>query len=122
MKWSVHTLTERIKVRIVFGTSPEAVKMARLVKELKRCNKEFEKIVTITAQHREMLDQVVDIFKIELDLALTIMKEGHSLAKITSRVLDGLDVIMKETKPDIVLSHGDTSTTFSASLAAFSNQ
>ena len=122
MKWSVHTLTERIKVMIVFGTRPEAVKMAPLVKELKRRNKEFETIVTITAQHREMLDQVLDIFKIEPDFDLNIMKKGQSLAQITTRVLDGLDVIMKETKPDIVLSHGDTSTTFSASLAAFYNQ
>ena len=122
MKWSVHTLTERIKVMVVFGTRPEAVKMAPLVKELKRRNKEFETIVTITAQHREMLDQVLDIFKIEPDFDLNIMKKGQSLAQITTRVLDGLDVIMKETKPDIVLSHGDTSTTFSASLAAFYNQ
>ena len=122
MKWSVHTLTERIKVMIVFGTRPEAVKMAPLVKELKRRNKEFETIVTITAQHREMLDQVLDIFKIKPDFDLNIMKKGQSLAQITTRVLDGLDVIMKDTKPDIVLSHGDTSTTFSASLAAFYNQ
>ena len=122
MKWSVHTLTERIKVMVVFGTRPEAVKMAPLVKELKRRNKEFETIVTITAQHREMLDQVLDIFKIEPDFDLNIMKKGQSLAQITTRVLDGLDVIMKDTKPDIVLSHGDTSTTFSASLAAFYNQ
>ncbi|HLQ97368.1 MAG TPA: UDP-N-acetylglucosamine 2-epimerase (non-hydrolyzing) [Candidatus Dormibacteraeota bacterium] len=115
-------MTERIKVMIVFGTRPEAVKMAPLVKELKRRNKEFETIVTITAQHREMLDQVLDIFKIEPDFDLNIMKKGQSLAQITTRVLDGLDVIMKDTKPDIVLSHGDTSTTFSASLAAFYNQ
>lgn len=122
MKWSVHTLTERIKVMVVFGTRPEAVKMAPLVKALKRRNKEFETIVTITAQHREMLDQVLDIFKIKPDFDLNIMKKGQSLAQITTRVLDGLDVIMKDTKPDIVLSHGDTSTTFSASLAAFYNQ
>ena len=122
MKWSVHTLTERIKVMVVFGTRPEAVKMAPLVKALKRRNKEFETIVTITAQHREMLDQVLDIFKIKPDFDLNIMKKGQSLAQITTRVLDGLDVIMKDIKPDIVLSHGDTSTTFSASLAAFYNQ
>ena len=122
MKWSVHTLTERIKVMVVFGTRPEAVKMAPLVKALKRRNNEFETIVTITAQHREMLDQVLGIFKIKPDFDLNIMKKGQSLAQITTRVLDGLDVIMKDTKPDIVLSHGDTSTTFSASLAAFYNQ
>lgn len=122
MKWSVQTLTKRIKVMIVFGTRPEAIKMAPLVQELKSRPKEFETIVTITAQHREMLDQVLKIFKIAPDYDLDIMQEGQSLAQITTRVLEGLDLVMKEVKPDIVLSHGDTSTTFAASLAAFYNQ
>ncbi len=107
---------------IVFGTRPEAIKMAPLVQELRSRPKEFETFVTITAQHREMLDQVLEIFKIIPDFDLNIMKKGQSLAQITTRVLEGLDSVMKETKPDIVLSHGDTSTTFSASLAAFYNQ
>lgn len=107
---------------IVFGTRPEAIKMAPLVLELKKRAEEFETIVTITAQHREMLDQVLEIFKITPDFDLDIMKESQSLAQITTGVLEGLDLIMKETEPDIVLSHGDTSTTFAASLAAFYNQ
>src|SRR5690625_6813734 len=86
MKWSVHTLTERIKVMVVFGTRPEAVKMAPLVKALKRRSKEFETIVTITAQHREMLDQVLDIFKIEPDFDLNIMKKGQSLDRKSTRL------------------------------------
>lgn len=107
---------------IVFGTRPEAIKMAPLVQELKRRPREFETIVTITAQHREMLDQVLEIFEIEPDFDLNIMKKGQTLAQITTRGLEGLDIVMKETRPDIVLSHGDTSTTFAASLAAFYNQ
>lgn len=107
---------------IVFGTRPEAIKMAPLVQELKSRPDEFETVVTITAQHREMLDQVLEIFKITPDFDLNIMKKGQSLAQITTRVLEGLDTVMKKTSPDIVLSHGDTSTTFAASLAAFYNQ
>lgn len=114
-------MDKRIKVMSVFGTRPEAVKMAPLVLELKK-RKEFESIVTVTAQHREMLDQVLDIFNITPDYDLNIMKDKQSLAQITTRVLDGLDKLIKETTPDIVLIHGDTSTTFSASLAAFYNQ
>lgn len=113
---------ERIKVMTIFGTRPEAIKMAPLVLELKRRSEEFEPIITVTAQHREMLDQVLEIFEITPDFDLNIMKEKQSLAQITTRALEGLDHVMKETKPDMVLVHGDTSTTFVASLAAFYNQ
>ncbi|MBY7144654.1 UDP-N-acetylglucosamine 2-epimerase (non-hydrolyzing) [Virgibacillus sp. NKC19-3] len=106
----------------VFGTRPEAIKMAPLVKELNKRSERFESIVTVTAQHREMLDQVLDIFRIKPDYDLDIMKQNQTLAQITNRTLNGLDEIMKETKPDVVLVHGDTSTTFAASLAAFYNQ
>ncbi|SET66023.1 UDP-N-acetylglucosamine 2-epimerase (non-hydrolysing) [Oceanobacillus limi] len=115
-------MTKRIKVMTIFGTRPEAIKMAPLVLELEKRSDEFESIVTVTAQHREMLDQVLEIFKIKPDFDLNIMKQKQSLAQITTRALEGLDEIMKETKPDIVLVHGDTSTTFAASLAAFYNQ
>ncbi|MGJ9458120.1 non-hydrolyzing UDP-N-acetylglucosamine 2-epimerase [Oceanobacillus sp. CF4.6] len=115
-------MTKRIRVMTIFGTRPEAIKMAPLVLELKKRSEEFEPIVTVTAQHREMLDQVLEIFKITPDFDLNIMKKQQSLAQITTRALEGLDEVMKETKPDIVLVHGDTSTTFAASLAAFYNQ
>lgn len=113
---------KKIKVMSVFGTRPEAIKMAPLVLELQKRSEEFESIVAVTAQHREMLDQVLDIFKITPDYDLNIMKEKQSLAQITTRVLEGLDEVIKETKPDIVLVHGDTSTTFAAGLAAYYNQ
>lgn len=106
----------------IFGTRPEAIKMAPLVLELINRSDEFETIVTVTAQHREMLDQVMKTFKIEPDIDLNIMKDKQSLVEITNRTLAGLDKVMKEVKPDIVLVHGDTSTTFSASLAAYYNQ
>src|SRR5699024_20634 len=112
----------RIKVMTIFGTRPEAIKMAPLVLELNKRHIEFEPIVTVTAQHREMLDQVLQVFHIQPDYDLNIMKEKQSLAQITTRTLEGLDHIMKETNPDIVLVHGDTTTTFAASLAAFYNQ
>lgn len=115
-------MSRRIKVMSIFGTRPEAIKMAPLVLELSKRSNEFESIVTVTAQHREMLDQVLNVFEIVPDYDLDIMKEKQTLAQITTRVLEGLDNIMKETKPDIVLVHGDTSTTFAASLAAFYNQ
>ncbi|MFD1036858.1 non-hydrolyzing UDP-N-acetylglucosamine 2-epimerase [Virgibacillus byunsanensis] len=115
-------MTKRIKVMTIFGTRPEAIKMAPLVLELKKRNDQFEPIVTVTAQHREMLDQVLEIFDITPDFDLNIMKQKQSLAQITTRALEGLDEVMKETKPDIVLVHGDTTTTFAASLAAFYNQ
>ncbi|WP_163969633.1 non-hydrolyzing UDP-N-acetylglucosamine 2-epimerase [Oceanobacillus halotolerans] len=115
-------MSKRIKVMTIFGTRPEAIKMAPLVLELNKRSDEFESIVAVTAQHREMLDQVLAIFGVSPDFDLNIMKKGQSLAQITTRALEGLDRIMKETKPDIVLVHGDTSTTFTASLAAFYNQ
>ncbi|MDC3411790.1 non-hydrolyzing UDP-N-acetylglucosamine 2-epimerase [Terrihalobacillus insolitus] len=115
-------MTDRIKVMTIFGTRPEAIKMAPLVLELKKRPEQFEPIVTVTAQHREMLDQVLDIFGITPDHDLNIMKSRQSLAQITTRALEGLDEVMQQTKPDIVLVHGDTTTTFAASLAAYYNQ
>ena len=111
----------KIKVMMVFGTRPEAIKMAPLALELKK-HDDIETIVCVTAQHREMLDQVLEIFDITPDFDLDIMKERQTLVGITCRVLEGLDGILKEQKPDIVLVHGDTSTSFVAALAAFYNQ
>lgn len=113
---------KQIKVMTIFGTRPEAIKMAPLVLELKKRSDQFESIVTVTAQHREMLDQVLDIFAITPDYDLDIMKQQQTLAQITTRALEGLDDVMKKTQPDIVLVHGDTTTTFAASLAAYYNQ
>lgn len=110
-----------IKVMSIFGTRPEAIKMAPLVKELER-RKEIESIVCVTAQHREMLDQVLETFDIKPDYDLNIMKQGQTLSEITSRALLGLEEVIKEVKPDIVLVHGDTTTTFAGALAAFYNQ
>ncbi|WP_156290931.1 non-hydrolyzing UDP-N-acetylglucosamine 2-epimerase [Oceanobacillus salinisoli] len=115
-------MNKRIKVMTIFGTRPEAIKMAPLVLELNKRSNEFESIVTVTAQHREMLDQVLEIFDITPDYDLNIMKKQQSLTQITTRALEGLDEVMKKTKPDIVLVHGDTSTTFAASIAAYYNQ
>lgn len=109
-----------IKVMTIFGTRPEAIKMAPLVKELKK-NEKIECIVCVTAQHREMLDQVLETFQIIPDYDLNIMKSGQTLTDITSRVLYGLENVIKEVKPNIVLVHGDTSTTFAGALAAFYN-
>ena len=105
----------------VFGTRPEAIKMAPLALELKKYD-EIEPIVCVTAQHREMLDQVLEIFGIKPDYDLDIMKTRQSLIGITTRVLEGLDEVIKKEQPDIVLVHGDTSTSFVAALAAFYNQ
>ncbi|MEH6888990.1 UDP-N-acetylglucosamine 2-epimerase (non-hydrolyzing) [Bacillus sp. JJ864] len=115
-------MTERIKVMTIFGTRPEAIKMAPLVLELQKHSQQIESIVTVTAQHRQMLDQVLDIFGIKPNYDLNIMKDRQTLIDITTRGLEGLDKVMKEAKPDIVLVHGDTTTTFIASLAAFYNQ
>ena len=112
----------KLKVMTVFGTRPEAIKMAPLVLELEKHPDEIESIVCVTAQHREMLDQVLEIFGITPDYDLDIMKERQTLVGITSRVLEGLDKVIKEVKPDIVLVHGDTSTSFVGALAAFYNQ
>jgi UDP-N-acetylglucosamine 2-epimerase (non-hydrolysing) len=111
-----------IKVMTIFGTRPEAIKMAPLVLELQKYPDVFDSIVTVTAQHRQMLDQVLDIFHITPDYDLNIMKERQTLTGVTTRGLEGLDQVMKEAKPDIVLVHGDTTTTFVASLAAYYNQ
>ncbi|OUN61175.1 UDP-N-acetylglucosamine 2-epimerase (non-hydrolyzing) [Ligilactobacillus salivarius] len=115
-------LMKKIKVMTVFGTRPEAIKMAPLVLELQKQSQRFEEITTVSAQHREMLDQVLDIFHIKPDYDLNIMHARQTLTDITSNVLINLDKILKEAKPDIVLVHGDTTTTFAASVAAFYNQ
>lgn len=106
----------------IFGTRPEAIKMAPLVLELEKNSDRIESIVTVTAQHREMLDQVLQTFEIEPDFDLNIMKSRQTLIDVATRGLEGLDGIMKEAQPDIVLVHGDTATTFIGSLAAFYNQ
>ena len=111
----------KIKVMSVFGTRPEAIKMAPLVKELES-RKEIESIVCVTAQHREMLDQVLETFDIKPDYDLNIMKQGQTLGDVTTRALNGLEEVIKECRPDIVLVHGDTTTTFAGALAAFYNQ
>lgn len=110
------------KVMTVFGTRPEAIKMAPLVHELKKHSEQIESVVCVTAQHRQMLDQVLEIFDITPDYDLNIMKDRQTLVDVTTRALQSLDAVIKEVKPDIVLVHGDTSTTFVASLAAFYNQ
>ena len=111
----------KIKVMTIFGTRPEAIKMAPLVKELE-LREEIESIVCVTAQHRQMLDQVLHTFNIEPDYDLNIMKQGQTLVDITTRALQSLSSTIQEVKPDIVLVHGDTTTTLSGSLAAFYNQ
>jgi UDP-N-acetylglucosamine 2-epimerase (non-hydrolysing) len=115
-------LKRPIKVMTIFGTRPEAIKMAPLVLELQKHPEHFESIVTVTAQHRQMLDQVLNIFNITPDYDLNIMKDRQTLIDVTTRGLEGLDKVMKEVQPDIVLVHGDTTTTFVASLAAYYNQ
>ena len=109
-----------IKVISIFGTRPEAIKMAPLVKELEK-RKEIESIVVVTAQHRQMLDSVLETFNIKPDYDLNIMKQGQTLGEITTRALTGLEEVIKKEKPDIVLVHGDTTTTFAGALAAFYN-
>ncbi|PGS56041.1 non-hydrolyzing UDP-N-acetylglucosamine 2-epimerase [Bacillus sp. AFS041924] len=111
-----------VKVMTIFGTRPEAIKMAPLVLELAKYPEQIESIVTVTAQHRQMLDQVLEIFEITPDYDLNIMKDRQTLIDVTTRGLEGLNKIMQDVKPDIVLVHGDTTTTFIASLAAFYNQ
>ncbi|MDN3233472.1 non-hydrolyzing UDP-N-acetylglucosamine 2-epimerase [Priestia megaterium] len=113
---------DKIKVMTVFGTRPEAIKMAPLVKELQKNQDKIDSIVTVTAQHREMLDQVLETFKINPDYDLNIMKDRQTLTDVTINALKGLDNVIKSVKPDLILVHGDTTTTFAASLAAFYNQ
>lgn len=109
-------------VMLVFGTRPEAIKMAPLVKEFKKNEKEFKAVVCVTGQHREMLDQVLHIFDITPDYDLNIMKQGQDLYDVTARVLVGMRDVLKEVKPDVVLVHGDTTTSTAAALAAFYQQ
>jgi UDP-N-acetylglucosamine 2-epimerase (non-hydrolysing) len=112
---------KKIKVLSIFGTRPEAIKMAPVVKELES-RKEIESIVCVTAQHREMLDQVLNVFKIKPDYDLNIMHQGQTLGEITTKALNGLEEVINKVKPDIVLVHGDTTTAFAGALAAFYNQ
>lgn len=110
------------RVMLVFGTRPEAIKMCPLVKEFQKHNDEFETIVCVTGQHREMLDQVLNIFEVKPDFDLNIMKQGQDLYDVTARVLTGMRDVFKECKPDVVLVHGDTTTSTAAALAAFYQQ
>ena len=110
------------KVMLVFGTRPEAIKMCPLVKEFQKHPQEFETIVCVTGQHREMLDQVLTIFDVKPDFDLNIMKQGQDLYDVTARVLTGMRDVFKECKPDVVLVHGDTTTSTAAALAAFYQQ
>ncbi len=110
------------RVMLVFGTRPEAIKMAPLVKEFEKHPKNFETIVCVTGQHREMLDQVLQIFDIKPDYDLNIMKQGQDLYDVTSRVLTGMRDVLKEAKPNVVLVHGDTTTSTATALAAFYQQ
>lgn len=107
---------------LVFGTRPEAIKMAPLVKEFQKNTKDFKTLVCVTGQHREMLDQVLHIFSIKPDYDLNIMKQGQDLYDVTSRVLLGMRDVLQKVKPDVVLVHGDTTTSTAAALAAFYQQ
>lgn len=110
------------KIMLVFGTRPEAIKMAPLVKELQKHPESFETIVCVTGQHREMLDQVLRLFEITPDYDLNIMKQGQDLYDVTARVLTGMRDVLKDARPDVVLVHGDTTTSMAAALAAFYQQ
>ena len=109
------------RIMTIFGTRPEAIKMAPLVLQLKK-EEQLEPVVVVTAQHREMLDSVLETFNIQPDYDLNVMKPGQTLSQVTSRVLTGLEDIIKEVQPDMILVHGDTTTTFAGSLAAFYNE
>ena len=110
------------RVMLVFGTRPEAIKMCPLVKEFRKYPEAFETLVCVTGQHREMLDQVLRIFNVEADYDLNIMKQGQDLYDVTARVLTGMRDVLREAKPDVVLVHGDTTTSMAAALAAFYQQ
>ena len=111
-----------LKVMTVFGTRPEAIKMAPVVLELKKHPDQIQTVVAVTAQHRQMLDQVLDLFQIRPDYDLDIMSQGQTLYDITTRSLQGLKSVMEVEKPDLVLVHGDTTTTFAGALAAYYQQ
>lgn len=113
---------KKIKVMVVFGTRPEAIKMAPLVLELQKQSETFETITVVTAQHRQMLDQVLETFRIQPDYDLDIMGKNQSLLDITAKILEKFDPVVKEVQPNMILVHGDTTTTFAASLVAFYNQ
>ena len=114
-------MTKKIKVMSVFGTRPEAIKMAPLVKALAE-REHFESICCLTGQHREMLDSVMEIFKLKGDYDLNIMQKQQTLSSITTRAILGMETVLQEAKPDLILVHGDTSTTFAGALAAFYHQ
>lgn len=113
---------KKLKVMVVFGTRPEAIKMAPLVLELQKHSDSIETITVVTAQHRQMLDQVLETFRIEPHYDLDIMGKNQSLLDITGKILEKFDPVVKQELPDIILVHGDTTTTFAASLVAFYNQ
>ena len=117
--WIIIKYTLMKKVMLVFGTRPEAIKMCPLVKEFQKHPDEFETIVCVTGQHREMLDQVLQVFDVKPDYDLNIMKQGQDLTDVTARVLTGLRDVFKECRPDVVLVHGDTTTSMAGALAAF---
>lgn len=116
------SVNEKYRVLLVFGTRPEAIKMAPLVKEFQKYPDHFETVVCVTGQHRQMLDQVLDLFEIQPDFDLEIMKSGQDLYDITSRVLLGMRDVFIESKPDLVLVHGDTTTSTTTALAAYYQQ
>ena len=107
------------KIMLVFGTRPEAIKMAPLVKELQKHPDKYQTVVCVTGQHREMLDQVLSIFDIKPDFDLNIMKQGQDLYDVTARVLTGMRDVLSQAQPHLVLVHGDTTTSTAAALAAF---
>lgn len=120
MPWQIRIIMK--KILLVFGTRPEAIKMCPLVKEIQKYPSEFQTVVCVTGQHREMLDQVLQIFDVTPDYDLNIMKQGQDLFDVTSRVLTGMRDVLDAEKPDVVLVHGDTTTSMAAALAAFYRQ
>ena len=110
------------KVMLIFGTRPEAIKMCPLVKEFQKDTINFKTVVCVTAQHREMLDQVLHVFDVKPEYDLNIMKQGQDLYDVTARVLTGMRDVLKEAQPDVVLVHGDTTTSTASALAAFYQQ
>ena len=115
-------MRKKNRIMLVFGTRPEAIKMCPLVKEFQKHPESFETIVCVTGQHREMLDQVLRIFEVTPDYDLNIMKQGQDLYDVTARVLTGMRDVLREAEPDVVLVHGDTTTSTASALAAFYQQ